>query len=119
MLMMVAMAFLLFPAVHAVRDLGMPPARSGNAAVCRPGAMCRVAAALRLQEADWATPGTCFPQYAYAEDPDGDHFFAPPSPLVSELGKVIEQGLARGEGGDAGASGELGGVGRLCPCSPG
>ena len=40
----------------------------------------RVAAALRLQEADWATPGTCFPQYAYAEDPDGDHFFAPPSP---------------------------------------
>ncbi len=65
----------------------------------------RVAAALRLQEADWATPGTTFPQYAYAEDPDGDHFFAPPSPLVSELGKVIEQGLARGEGGDAEGAG--------------
>ena len=71
----------------------------------------RVAAALRLEEAEWAGgPGASFPQYAYAEDPEGDHFFAPPSPLVSELAKVIEQGLARGAQGGAAEGGGGGGA---------
>ena len=54
--------------------------------------------------------GESFPQYAYAEDPEGDHFFAPPSPLVSELAKVIEQGLARGAQGGAAEGGGGGGA---------
>ena len=77
-----------------------------------------MAAALRLEEAEWAGgPGASFPQYAYAEDPEGDHFFAPPSPLASELGKVIEQGLARGgAGGGGGGRGGRGGM--SAPRSP-